>query len=232
MSHVPRVSRRGRPADVVWSHYDFNGSRKNVTCKYCSKRFSSPVSITLIAHLSNQQYAKLYKTTLCQMASVDLRNQCVNVLNDKISVTKDKRHRHDEDEENQYDLMKKQKIAQSDEICNAMIAFVKEFQLPIEVFSSPSFVKLCQTIRELDHQSKQTKSLTLQDYYIPLLSHNLPSTYDNIHTGNSHSDSTTSERSEVQSVSSTYSVSEMEDDIYLEDILEEYFDELCKDLSC
>jgi hypothetical protein len=232
------VPRRGRPADVVWSHYEFNNSRKDVKCKYCSKHFSSPVSITLRAHLSNPHYAKLYKTTLCPMASLDIHNQCVSVLNEKITVTKDKRHNPDLDRQKKTSR-KKQKYIQSDEVYAAMLAFVKDLDLPVEVLSSPSFVTLCQTIRDTAQQYKSmpVKSIN-SEYYVPLTSSSLSidngtyTPYENYYMSDSMS-----EGSEFRSDFSTSSDTSTEEEGSNVDVDSNIFDgdmlvviaELCSD---
>jgi hypothetical protein len=62
---------KGRPRDEVWEHYD-RVDAKVVSCRYCHKKFSSPVSKALKGHLSSPYYARTYKTTFCEHVDNEL----------------------------------------------------------------------------------------------------------------------------------------------------------------
>jgi hypothetical protein len=142
------VAKKGRPRDTVWVHYlnDPMDDRK-VQCRYCTKIFSSPVSLALRAHLSNSFYAKLYKTTLCPMTNPTLSQQYISDFEERMTyhqiqmkeaeiVQQSKRVRLIEDHENV--------------VSDAILMFFSEYSIPLNAVNSNSFVDLCAAVRNVN----------------------------------------------------------------------------------
>jgi hypothetical protein len=80
---------RGRKRDVVRDHFLTNG--KFSICKYCNKRFSSAVTLSLKGHLAGGVYSKEQKTRHCTNVPTHLQEYYTDSLkNRKRSCKKEK----------------------------------------------------------------------------------------------------------------------------------------------
>lgn len=77
---------KGRPKDEVWIHFHKDG--KISKCKFCSKEFSSPVALALRGHLSNEYFARAFKTTLCDKVDPVIKQRYIDFFKEKIFLKK------------------------------------------------------------------------------------------------------------------------------------------------
>jgi hypothetical protein len=77
---------KGRPKDEVWMY--FNRSGKISQCKFCLKEFSSPVALALRGHLSNEFFARRFKTTMCDKVDPEVKERYITFLKQKTHTKK------------------------------------------------------------------------------------------------------------------------------------------------
>jgi hypothetical protein len=135
------ATRRGRPPDSVWEHFEKLDDRK-YKCKFCQKIYSKPVSIALRAHLSNFHYARKYKITLCPASDPQINEKYV--LEFRNMPTQDKRHSEAPNEH--------------------IVTFFNDHNIPLDAFTSNSFFELVESIKK-DRKMSFMKYLENSDMF-------------------------------------------------------------------
>jgi hypothetical protein len=90
MSQPNDSFRKGRKRDEVRKHFTATG--KISVCNYCSKRFSSAVTLALKGHLAGDGFGRMQKTTSCPSVPLDVKEYYIYHMMTRKRYTK-KRNR-------------------------------------------------------------------------------------------------------------------------------------------
>lgn len=126
--------RRGRPLDEVWTYFNTLDERR-FECQFCTKVYSSPTSVTLRAHLSNEVFAKRFKTTVCPSVDVSIQQHFISAFDKKFASL----------------TPLASEIASNAEVSQAAMNFFAEYKIDSTAMQSPSFLDMISVIRNTNY---------------------------------------------------------------------------------